>query len=238
MFFYIDWIYIILVLPAVIFSIVASARVNSTFKKYSTVHNRAGLTGAEVARRILYENGLYDAKIEQTHGHLTDHYDPRTNTVRLSESTYNSTSSSAIGVCAHEVGHAIQHANGYIPLKIRNAIVPATNIGAKLSIPLILIGILLSTLGEAFAMIAYVGVACFSLCLIFQLLTLPTEFNASRRALRAISEGGYLTKDETAGAKRVLRAAAMTYVAALAVTLAQFLRLLLIVARIGGNRRR
>lgn len=238
MFFYIDWIYIILVLPAVIFSIWASSRVNSTFKKYSKIHNRAGLTGAEAARRILYENGLYDVKIEQTHGHLTDHYDPRTNTVRLSESTYNSTSSSAIGVCAHEVGHAIQHATGYVPLKVRNAIVPATNFGAKISMPLILIGILLSTLGEAFAWIAYAGVACFSLCLIFQLLTLPTEFNASRRALKAISEGGYLTKDETVGAKRVLSAAAMTYVGALAVSLAQFLRLLLIVVRISGNRRR
>ncbi len=238
MFFYIDWMYVVLVLPAVILSILASARVNSTFKKYSSVHNRAGLTGAEVARRILYENGLYDVKIEKTHGHLTDHYDPRTNTVRLSESTYDSTSSSAIGVCAHEVGHAIQHAKGYIPLKIRNAIVPATNIGAKLSIPLILIGILLSTLGEAFAWIAYAGVACFSLCLVFQLLTLPTEFNASRRALKSISEGGYLTREETVGAKRVLSAAAMTYVAALAVTFAQFLRLLLIVARISGNRRR
>ncbi len=238
MFFYIDWIYIILVLPAVIFSVWASAMVNSTFKKYSTVHNRAGLTGAEVARRILYENGLYDVKIEQTHGHLTDHYDPRTNTVRLSESTYNSTSSSAIGVCAHEVGHAIQHATGYVPLKIRNAIVPTTNIGAKLSMPLILLGILLSAFGEIFAWIAYAGVACFSLCLIFQLLTLPTEFNASRRALKAIGEGGYLTSEETAGAKRVLSAAAMTYVAALAVTFAQLLRLVLIVARLGGNRRR
>ena len=238
MFFYIDWIYIILVLPAVIFSIWASSRVNSTFKKYSKIHNRAGLTGAEVARRILYENGLYDVKVEQTHGHLTDHYDPRTKTVRLSESTYNSTSSSAIGVCAHEVGHAIQHATGYVPLKVRNAIIPATNIGSKLSMPLILVGILLSTLGEAFAWIAYAGVACFSLCLIFQLLTLPTEFNASKRALRSISEGGYLTKEETVGAKRVLSAAAMTYVAALAVSLAQFLRLLLIVARISGNRRR
>ena len=238
MFFYIDWIYIILVFPAVIFSIWASSRVNATFKKYSKIHNRAGLTGAEVARRILYENGLYDVKVEQTHGHLTDHYDPRTKTVRLSESTYNSTSSSAIGVCAHEVGHAIQHATGYVPLKVRNAIIPATNIGSKLSMPLILVGILLSTLGEAFAWIAYAGVACFSLCLIFQLLTLPTEFNASKRALRSISEGGYLTKDETVGAKKVLVAAAMTYVAALAVSLAQFLRLLLIVARISGNRRR
>ncbi len=238
MFFYIDWLYIILVLPAVILSLWASARVNSTFKKYSAVHNRAGLTGAEVARRILYENGLYDVKIEQTHGHLTDHYDPRTNTVRLSESTYNSTSSSAIGVSAHEVGHAIQHATGYVPLKIRNAIVPATNIGARLSMPLILLGILLSAFGEIFAWIAYAGVACFSLCLVFQLLTLPTEFNASRRALKAIGEGGYLTSEETAGAKRVLKAAAMTYVGALAVTLAQLLRLVLIVARLGGNRRR
>lgn len=238
MFFYLDWTYIILVLPAVILSMWASAKVNSTFKKYSTTSNMAGLTGAEVARRILYENGLYDVRIEMVHGHLTDHYDPRTNVVRLSESTYNNTSSSAIGVAAHEVGHAIQHATGYVPLKIRNAIVPATNIGAKLSMPLILLGILLSGFGQIFAYIAYAGVACFSLCAIFQLLTLPTEFNASRRALKIIDDCGFLTDEEMVGARKVLSAAAMTYVAALAVTLAQLLRLVLLVASLNGNRRR
>ncbi len=238
MFFYLDWTYIILVLPAVILSIWASARVNSTFNKYSRVSNMAGLTGAEVARRILYENGLYDVRIEMTHGHLSDHYDPRTNVVRLSESTYNNTSSAAIGVAAHEVGHAIQHATNYAPLKMRNAIIPITNIGSKLSIPLILIGILLSAFGSVFAYVAYAGVACFSLCAIFQLLTLPTEFNASKRALKAIEDGGFLTDEETVGAKRVLSAAAMTYVAALAVTVAQLLRLILLVSSLNGNRRR
>ena len=237
MFYYLDWTYIVLVLPAVIFSIWASASVKTTFKKYSGVSNRAGLTGAEVARRILCENGLYDIKVVQCLGNLSDHYDPKARVVRLSESTYSSTSSAAIGVAAHEVGHAIQHAKGYIPLKLRNAIVPVTNIGSRLSMPLIFIGILLSGVGEIFALMAYIGVACFSLCAIFQLLTLPTEFNASRRAMKMIKEGGFLTAEETVGAKRVLRAAAMTYVAALAVSLTQFLRLFLIVARIGNRRR-
>ena len=238
MFFYIDWLYIILVLPAVILSIFASAKVKTTFNKYSKEFSSSGLTGAEVARRILYENGLYDVKVERTHGHLTDHYDPRTNVVRLSDSTYSSSSSAAIGVAAHEVGHAIQHATNYFPLKVRNAIVPATNIGAKLSMPLIVLGIILSAVGPYFAYIAYFGVACFSLCAIFQLLTLPTEFNASRRALRSIDECGILTSDERVGAKKVLSAAAMTYVAALAVTLAQLLRLVLIVGSLNNNRRR
>lgn len=237
MFFYIDWLYIILVLPAVILSIFASAKVKTTFNKYSKEFSSSGLTGAEVARRILYENGLYDVKVEQTHGHLTDHYDPRTNVVRLSDSTYSSSSSAAIGVAAHEVGHAIQHATNYFPLKVRNAIVPATNIGAKLSMPLIVLGIILSAVGPYFAYIAYFGVACFSLCAIFQLLTLPTEFNASRRALRSIDECGILTSDERVGAKKVLSAAAMTYVAALAVTLAQLLRLVLIVGSLNNRRR-
>lgn len=235
--FYIDWMYIILVLPAVVFSAWASARVNSTFKKYSSVGNMAGLTGAEVARRILYENGLYDVKVEQTHGRLTDHYDPRTNVVRLSESTFNSTSSAAIGVTAHEVGHAIQHATNYIPLKVRNFIVPVTNFGSKLSMPLILLGIILSAFSYVFAYVAYFGVACFSLCAIFQLLTLPTEFNASRRALKIIDECGFLTSDEMIGARKVLSAAAMTYVAALAVTLAQLIRLILIVSSLNNRRR-
>lgn len=237
MFFYVDWVYIILVLPAVILSIWASAKVNSTFKKYSNMTNYAGLTASDVARRILYENNLYDVKVELVHGHLTDHYDPRIKVVRLSESTFNSTSSASIGVAAHEVGHAIQHATGYAPLKIRNAIVPVTNIGSKLSMPLILFGIILSAIAPVFAYVAYFGVACFSLCAIFQLLTLPTEFNASSRALKAIREGGFLRDDEIVGAKRVLTAAAMTYVAALAVSLAQLLRLLLIVSRLNDRRR-
>ena len=237
MFYYLDWTYIVLVLPAVILSVWASAKVNSTFRKYSTVSNMAGLTGAEVARRILYENGLYDVKIEQAHGHLSDHYDPRSNTIRLSESTYSNTSSAAIGVAAHEVGHAIQYATNYAPLKMRNAIVPITNFGSRLSMPLILFGIILSGVASFFAYVAYFGVACFSLCAIFQLLTLPTEFNASRRALKAISDGGFLTDEEIVGAKKVLSAAAMTYVAALAVTMAQLLRLVLMVSSLNNRRR-
>lgn len=236
MFFYVDWLYIILVMPALILSIWASVKVNTTFKKYSTVYSTSGLTGAEVARRILYENGLYDVKIEATHGHLTDHYDPRTNVVRLSESTYSSTSSAAIGVAAHEVGHAIQHATNYAPLRLRNAIVPVTNIGSRLSLPLILLGIVLSSIAPVFAYVAYAGVACFSLCALFQLLTLPTEFNASRRALKAIDECGILDNSEIKGARRVLTAAAMTYVAALAVTLAQLLRFVLMVSRVNNRR--
>lgn len=238
MFFYVDWLYIVLVLPAVILSMWASIKVNSTFNKYSTQYSTMGLTGAEAARRILYENGLYDVRIEQTSGNLTDHFDPRANTVRLSESTYSSTSTAAIGVAAHEVGHAIQYAKNYVPLKIRNAIVPITNIGSKLAMPLILIGILLSALAPFFAYVAYFGVACFSLCALFQLLTLPTEFNASRRAMKSIEECGILSADEAKGSRKVLTAAALTYVAALAVTLAQLLRLIIIVGGASNRRRR
>ena len=221
-----DMTYLILVLPFVILSIWASTNVNSTFKKYSSVHNRAGLTGAEVARRILYENGLYDVKIEQTHGHLTDHYDPRTNTVRLSESTYNSTSSSAIGVCAHEVGHAIQHAEQYGPIKIRTAIVPITQIGSTLSMPILLAGFILG-----FGVLIYVGIALFATSTVFQLVTLPTELNASSRALKALDSCGILEKDELKGAKKVLTAAALTYVAALASSLLTLLRYIMLAKR-------
>jgi Zn-dependent membrane protease YugP len=171
-------------------------------------------------------------------GTLSDHYDPRNNTVYLSEAVHNSTSTAAIGVATHEAGHAIQHATGYLPIKIRSAIIPVTNIGSRLAIPLILIGLLLDVFAESSIgiMLAYVGVICFSLTAVFQLITLPTEFNASARAMKALDEGGILTRDELKGARNVLSAAAMTYVAALAVSLAQLLRLVLIVG--GGRRRR
>ena len=234
--FYVDWTYIVLVLPFVILSMIAGGAVDASFKKYSEVYSRRGLTAAEAARRVLEGNGITNVSIERVSGHLTDHYDPRNNTIRLSENVYDSSSVASIGVACHEAGHAVQHAVGYFPIKVRNAIVPITNIGSKLSLPLIFIGIFLSYFGEIYSVIAYIGVALFGLCVLFQLVTLPTEFNASRRAIRAISDCGILYDDEIGGAKKVLTAAAMTYVAALAVTLMQLLRLILIVA--GSQRRR
>ena len=236
--FYIDWSYIILVMPFVILSMLASAKVNSSFKKYSEVYSRRGLTAAEAARKVLQDNGVLGVNIERVRGHLTDHFDPKSNTIRLSENVYDSTSVASIGVACHEAGHAVQHAVGYLPVKIRTAIVPITNIGSKLSIPLVLLGIILSSFGSQYSIIAYIGVALFALCVIFQLVTLPTEFNASRRALRAITDGGILYEDEAKGAKKVLSAAAMTYVAALAVTVMQLLRLFLLVAGSQQRRRR
>ena len=235
MFFYgIDWTYIVLVLPAVIFAMIASAMVNSTFDRYSKVRNQRGLTGAEAARRILDAAGLSNVSIERASGKLSDHYDPRANVVRLSDSVYDQPTPAAVGVAAHECGHAIQHATGYLPIKIRNAIIPITNIGSKLSIPLIILGLILTAWSQNAIYVAYIGVALFSLCVLFQLVTLPTEFNASRRAVRTIDDMGLLAGDDLAACKKVLTAAAMTYVAALAVSLMQLIRLLLIVGR---NRR-
>ena len=228
--FYIDWLYIVLVLPPMIFAMWASFKVNSTFKKFSAIPTVRGMTGAEAARRILFENGVYDVRIEHVGGNLTDHYDPKSKVLRLSDATYNNSSAAAVGVAAHEAGHAIQHAKNYIPLKLRNAIVPVTNIGSRLAFPLILVGILLSVVAPYYAYIAYAGVACFGLVTLFQLLTLPTEFNASKRAIRCIRDAGVLEKREISGAKKVLTAAAMTYVAALAVSFAQLLRFFLMVA--------
>ncbi len=235
--FYIDWTYIILVMPALVFSIWASARVNTTFEKYSKQNSMRRMTGAQAAERVLRANGIYNVKIERVSGNLTDHYDPKANVIRLSDVVYDSISTAAIGVAAHEAGHAVQHAQNYAPVKIRTAIVPITNIGSKLSIPLIFLGILLSYMGSQFALIAYAGVAAFGLCVLFQLVTLPTEFNASKRALVAIEQCGILSSDELEGSKKVLSAAALTYVAALAVTLMQFLRLFLMVSG-STNRRR
>lgn len=226
---YIDFTYIILVLPAVIFSLWASARVDKTFKKFSKQYTMRGLTGAQAARFVLDRNGLTDVRIEHIQGNLTDHYDPTANVIRLSDSVYANTSTAAVGVACHETGHAIQHAVGYTPVKIRTAIVPVTNIGSKLSIPLILIGLLLASLGDIFVQLAYVGCALFGLCVVFQLVTLPVEFNASNRALQCIEANNLLVGEELEGAKKTLSAAAMTYVAALAVTLMQFIRLLLMV---------
>ena len=235
--FYIDWTYIILVMPAVIFAAWASLRVNTTFEKYSKQISARRMTGAEAARRVLSANGIYNVQIQKIKGNLTDHYDPKANVIRLSETVHDGISTAAIGVAAHEAGHAVQHAQNYAPVKIRTAIVPITNIGSRLSIPLILIGLLLSYLAPIYSYIAYAGVAAFGLCVIFQLVTLPTEFNASSRALIAIEQCGILSSEEIKGSKKVLSAAALTYVAALAVTLMQFLRLFLMVAS-SSNRRR
>ena len=231
---YIDWTYIVLVLPAVLLSMWASSNVKNTYAKYSRVINTRGITGAEAARRVLDANGLRSLPIEMIDGELTDHYDPKANVIRLSAGVYGGRSIAAVGVACHEVGHAIQHATNYAPVKIRTAIVPITNIGAKISVPLIIIGLLLASFGDIFVILAYVGVACFGLSTVFQLVTLPTEFNASRRALNTIEETNLLTGREFDEAKQVLTAAAMTYVAALAVSLMQLLRFLVIV----GSRNR
>lgn len=232
-FFYFDWTYLVLVLPAILLAVWASANVNRTFKKYANQHSRRGITGAEAARKVLDANGLYHIRIEHISGSLTDHYDPRGNVIRLSDSVYGNTSTAAIGVACHEAGHAVQHAVGYAPIKLRTAIIPITNIGSKLAMPLILLGLLF--MNTQLYYLVYAGILCFSFSALFQLVTLPTEFNASRRALSAIESGNLLYDNELAGAKKTLRAAALTYVAALAVSLAQLLRLLLIVA--GRGRR-
>lgn len=228
---YFDWTYFFIVLPAMLFAMIASAGVNSTFAKYSKQYSSRGVTGAQAARLVLDRNGLQNIPIEQIPGKLSDHYDPRANVIRLSSDVYNGTSTASIGVACHEVGHAIQHATGYTPIKIRSAIVPITNIGSKLAVPLIIIGIICSSLGEFFVWLAYIGLVGFALTAIFQLVTLPTEFNASRRALATIRDNNILTPEELKGSRKVLTAAAMTYVAALAVAVAQLLRLIIIVSR-------
>ena len=232
-----DWTYVVLVLPCLLLSLWASANVNSTFKKYSSQFSRRHLTGAEAAQRVLFANGVRDVRIERVSGNLTDHYDPRANVIRLSDEVYGSTSTAAIGVACHEAGHAVQYAQSYAPIKLRAAVIPVTNLGSKLAMPLILIGLLLSYLGNFSYMLVYAGIACFGLSLVFQLVTLPVEFNASRRALAAISSGNLLTEEEQKGARKTLTAAALTYVAATATALAQLLRLLVLFGG-RGNRRR
>ena len=230
-----DWTYLILVLPCVIFSLWASSSVNSTFRKYSQQLSIRRITGAQAAQRVLAHNGVSGVRIERVSGNLTDHYDPTTNVIRLSDSVYDATSTAAIGVACHEAGHAVQYAQHYAPIKLRAAIIPLTNFGSKIAMPLILIGILLTFLGSFSTVLVYLGIACFGLSLVFQLITLPVEFDASSRAMKAIETAGILTEEEQQGAKKTLKAAAMTYVAATAVSLAQLLRLILL---FGGSRRR
>ena len=232
---YFDWTYVVLVLPCVLLSLWASSSVKNTFNKYSKQFSRRGITGAQAAERVLRANGVHGVQIQRVSGDLTDHFDPKTNVIRLSDPVYNSTSTAAIGVACHEAGHAVQYAQSYAPIKLRAAIIPITNLGSKLAMPLILIGVLLSAFEYVSYGFVYLGIACFGFSLVFQLVTLPVEFNASRRALEAIESGELLTDEERRGARKTLTAAAMTYVAATAVALAQLLRLLLI---FGGRRRR
>lgn len=232
---YFDITYLILVLPCVILSLWASSNVNSTFNKYSRQHSIRHITGAQAAQRVLSANGVSGVRIERINGNLTDHYDPKSNVIRLSDSVYDNTSTAAIGVACHEAGHAVQYAENYAPIKLRAAIIPVTNFGSKLAMPLILLGLVLSVFAEMSYTLVYLGIACFGLSLVFQLITLPVEFNASRRAMRAIEETEMLTNEEQYGARKTLTAAAMTYVAATAVSLAQLLRLLVI---FGGRGRR
>lgn len=221
-----NYYYVILVLPVLILSIIASAKVNSSFKKYSKVMSARRITGAQAAFEVLRYYGITNVQIERVSGNLTDHYDPRTNIIRLSDSVYNSTSVAAIGVACHEAGHAAQYAQSYVPIKIRNFILPVASLGSKLGFPLAILGFFLG-----FEPLAMFGVIFFAFAVVFQLVTLPVEFNASRRALSVIGEVDLLGEEEKKGAKKVLTAAAMTYVAALAVSVANLLRLILMVNR-------
>ena len=238
--FWIDKYYILLVLPTVILALYAQAKVNSTFNRYRQERSYRGMTGQEVAMQMLRNAGIYDVPVQMVAGHLTDHYDPKNRVLRLSESVFNSSSIAAIGVAAHEAGHAIQPQEGYAPLHLRNAIIPLTRIGSNLSMPLIFIGIALGGLSNAASAvnmgwyIIIAGIALFGVAVLFQVITLPVEFNASRRALVTLGSTQILMEDEVKKARKVLSAAALTYVAAMAQALANLLRLILIV---GGRRR-
>ena len=224
-YFYYDWT-VILLIPAIILVTWAQINVSSTYKKYSKIATRSGMTGHDAARAILDANGLTHVSIEPISGELTDHFDPTSNVIRLSSTVYDKPNAAAVGVAAHEAGHALQYAEGYAPMKIRSAIIPATNFGSKLAMPLVILGIIL-----AFPPVAFIGVVLFSLSTLFQLVTLPVEFNASRRALTALEGSGRLGEEELSASKKVLRAAALTYVGALAMSLLNLLRVILIAGR-------
>lgn len=224
--YYFDPTYILVLIGAVL-SIIASARVNSTFNKYARVRSMSGMTGAQTAEAILRSRGIYDVQVEHIRGNLTDHYDPSKKVVRLSDSVYNATSVAAIGVAAHECGHVMQHHEGYAPLNIRTALVPAANIGSKLGIPIVILGLILGSN----SVLINIGIWVFALAVLFQIVTLPVEFDASRRALVCIEQYGIVTDDERAKSAKVLRAAAYTYVAAAAASVLQLLRLVLLSGR-------
>lgn len=228
-FYFVDYWYLVLVLPAVLVSLWAQLKVKTTFNKYSQKRVASGMTGADASRCIQRANGIHTG-LEAVAGSLSDHYDPRNNTIRLSSTVYGQASVAAVGVAAHETGHALQHAEGYGPVKLRTALVPVTNFASGLSPILVILGIVM-----AMDPLAYAGIVLFSVATFFQLVTLPVEFNASRRAVVALEQSGQFTEDELKGVKKVLTAAALTYVAALFVSLMSLLRLILIVS---GNRGR
>ncbi|MBC5690179.1 zinc metallopeptidase [Mediterraneibacter sp. NSJ-55] len=228
--YYLDPTYILVLIGAVI-CIIASSRVNRVYAKYSRMRSHTGMTGKEAAERILHMNGIYDVTVHHIPGNLTDHYDPRNKTLGLSDATYNSSSVAAIGVAAHECGHAVQHATGYAPLKIRGSLVPVANIGSMAAWPLILIGLFIN--GNMSSILINLGIYLFSAAVLFQLITLPVEFNASSRAVRVLETSGMLYPDEVDATKKVLSAAALTYVASAAAMILQLLRLLILT---GGRR--
>lgn len=228
-YYYFDYTYLLVIIGMVL-CLAASARVDSVMKKFGRIQNSTGMTGAEAARRILNNEGLYNVQIECLSGSQGDHYDPRSNTVRLSRENYNGASVTAVGVAAHECGHAIQHAKGYAPLNFRSALVPVVNIGSRLGIPIIILGVILSYNN----VLIQIGIWAFSLSVLFQLVTLPVEFNASARAVAKIDQYGLVSAEENNGCRKVLRAAAYTYVAAAASSILQLVRLILLF----GNRRR
>lgn len=230
--FYYDWTYI-LVLIGVVLSMFASSQVKGTFARYSRVRSYSGLTGREAAEQILRKNGIYDVRVTHIAGDLTDHYDPRNKTLALSDSVYNSTSVAAIGVAAHECGHAVQHFEGYLPLSIRGALVPVANFGSTLSWPLIIIGLFIN--GQMSSFLINLGILLFTAAVAFHIVTLPVEFNASRRAVKVLGTSGMLQEEEVGGVKKVLRAAAMTYVASAAAMILQLLRLLILTAGRRGD---
>ncbi|MEG0979938.1 MAG: zinc metallopeptidase [Oscillospiraceae bacterium] len=227
-FLYMDYYYLVLVVPALLLALIAQFKVKSTFSAYSNIRSQRGLTGEQAARQVLSHYGINDVNIEMVNGKLTDHYDPRDNVIRLSQDVYSSTSIAAIGVACHEAGHAAQHAQGYVPIKIRNAILPICNIGSTLGFPLAIAGIIFS-----FEPLISIGLLLYALVAVFQFATLPVEFNASSRAIKVIDEAGILNEDEAKGAIKVLKSAAMTYVAALTVSIANLLRLFML----ANNRR-
>lgn len=229
LFYAFDWTYLVFILPCVVITLICQVNVKSTFSKYSQIRNSRNMTGAQAAEYVLRQNGVTGVRIEHVAGNLSDHFDPRTNVIRLSDSVYNSTSVAAVGVAAHEAGHAVQHAENYLPNKIRSAILPVAKIGSQLSWLLIFIGLLFSAkVGFVFL---YIGIILFSASVLFTVATLPVEFNASKRALECIKNSDLLYGDEYTGAKRTLQAAAMTYVASALTAIMQLLRLIVIARR-------
>ena len=228
-FYYYDPYYWMILVPAMLIALLAQINVSSTFNRYARVASRRGLTGAQAAEAVLRAHGVYGVRVERVAGRLSDHYDPRSNVIRLSDGVYGSTSVASLGVAAHEAGHAVQYAQGYGPIKLRTAIIPVCNIGSQLSILLIVLGLIFY-----FPALFGVGVILFAVAVVGQVVTLPVEFNASRRAMASLRDTGLLEQEELRGARKVLTAAAMTYVAALLVSIAQLLRFLL---AFGGRRR-